>query len=146
MTALVLITVGCSGTSEGELTSPTSLLLTVNEIQFRDEIGGTSPSNVFVEIHFKLANKLDTDIILVQDDLALIDARGNSHRYSRKGLEAWLNTAAGYALTDQKQVRRGEMAKPWVSIFDVAKGDLNGDLMLQFRNEPPVRIFVSPEG
>ena len=62
------------------------LAVEATKLLFRDDISGTEPGGVFLELHYLLSNQSDSEVIFAHDDLELESTSGRSYPHSQRGL------------------------------------------------------------
>ena len=142
--AIGLWSVACEGGDEsgGSATQPTTVVIAVSDSRIAPAIGETEPSGVFVVVRYVLANGLDEDMRVSQDDFSLVMSDGTVAPRSEPGAEAWEESPRGYDMTETVLLKPGRMPRSWVSVFDVPEGDAAGSWALRYKNEPPVEVPV----
>ena len=141
----VLLLAGCGGddTVPEAISSSPSLTIEATKLLFREEIDGTAPAGVFLELHYLLANESDSDLLFAQDDLRLESGSDNSYAPSPAGLEAWMRESPGYHLTEAVTLVRGSHPRPWITVFDIPLSEHGSAFAVRFRSETRVAV---PEG
>ena len=133
---------GCGADDVVTETAPSSPLITVEatELRFRDEIAGTAPAGVFLELHYLLASDSDTEVLFAQGDLQLESASGRSYPHSPEGLAAWMRESPGYNLTETVRLSRGSHPRPWVTVFDLPASERRSAFAVRFQQESAVAV------
>ena len=140
-----LLLTGCGSSGEVPSVGPTSPSLAVEatRLLFRDDISGTEPVGVFLELHYLLSNQADSEVIFAQDDLQLESTSGRSYPHSPAGLAAWIAESPGYNLTETVRLTRGSHPRPWVTVFDIPVSERGSAFAIRFQGESAVSV---PEG
>ena len=120
--------------------SSPSIRVEATELRFRDEIAGTEPAGVFVELHYLLASESDTEVLFSQADLQLESASGRSYPHSPAGLAAWMRESPGYNLTESVRLSRGSHPRPWVTVFDVPESERGSAFAVRFQQGSAVAV------
>ncbi len=137
------ILMGCGSGGEVPSVNPESPLLAVEatKLLFRDDISGTEPGGVFLELHYLLSNQSDSEVIFAHDDLELESTSGRSYPHSPAGLAAWVKESPGYNLTAAIRLTRGSHPRPWVTVFDIPISERGSVFTIRFRGESTVSIL-----
>ena len=131
----------CGGGDEsGASETATTVLIAVSESRVAPAIGETEPPGVFVVVRYVLANGVDEDIVVSQDDFYLVVPNGTALARSEPGTSAWEGAPGGYELTETVLLKPGGMPRPWVSVFDVPAADAGGPWTLRYRDESAVGV------
>lgn len=140
-----LLLMGCGSSGEVQTINPSSPLLVVEatKLLFRDDISGTEPVGVFLELHYLLSNQSDSEVIFAHDDLQLESTSGRSYPHSSAGLAAWIKESPGYNLAETVRLTRGSHPRPWVAVFDIPTSERGSAFAIRFQGESAVSI---PEG
>ena len=133
---------GCGSGGEVPSVNPTSpsLVVEATKLLFRDDISGTEPVGVFLELHYLLSNQSDSEVIFAHDDLQLESTSGRSYPHSPAGLAAWIKESPGYNLTAAVRLTRGSHPRPWVTVFDISMSERGSAFAIRFRGESAVSI------
>lgn len=133
---------GCGSGGEVPSVNPTSpsLVVEATKLLFRDDISGTEPVGVFLELHYLLSNQSVSEVIFAHDDLQLESTSGRSYPHSPAGLAAWIKESPGYNLTAAVRLTRGSHPRPWVTVFDIPMSERGSAFAIRFRGESAVSI------
>ena len=133
---------GCGSGGEVPSVNPTSpsLVVEATKLLFRDDISGTEPVGVFLELHYLLSNQSVSEVIFAHDDLQLESTSGRSYPHSPAGLAAWIKESPGYNLTAAVSLTRGSHPRPWVTVFDIPMSERGSAFAIRFRGESAVSI------
>ena len=142
VTAGVLLIAGCGSDDVVNETAPASPSIRVEatELRFRDEIAGTKPAGVFLELHYLLASDSDSEVLFAQADLQLESASGRSYPHSPAGLAAWMRESPGYNLTEAIRLSRGSHPRPWVTVFDLPATERGNAFAVRFQHGSAVAV------
>ena len=138
----VFLITGCGSDDAVTEPAPSSPSITVEatKLRFRDEIAGTAPAGVFLELHYLLASESDSEVLFAQGDLQLESASGRSYPHSPEGLAAWMRESPGYNLTEAVRLSRGSHPRPWVTVFDLPASERGSAFAVRFQQESAVAV------